>query len=145
MPLSSKIFEEGGETVLKIVHPICCGIDVHKTFVVACIASTSSKGITTYQSERFSTYTKNLRELSVWLSKNDCKNVCMESTGKYWHPVYNVLEETCEVVLAHPKYLKAIRGKKLIKKTRNGLLIYLNMILFLVVLFLRLKYVNYEI
>ena len=43
---------------LKIVYKICCGIDVHKTFVVACIASTNDKGVTTYESHRFSTYTK---------------------------------------------------------------------------------------
>ena len=102
--------------MLKIVYPICCGIDVHKTFVVACIASTNEKGVTTYKSKRFSTYTKNLRELAEWLAANNCKDVCMESTGKYWHPVWNVLELTCRPVLAHPKYLKAIRGKKTDKK-----------------------------
>lgn len=102
--------------MLKIVYPICCGIDVHKTFVVACIASTNDKGVTTYQTKRFSTYTKDLRELSDWLTVNNCKDVCMESTGKYWHPVWNVLETTCNPVLAHPKYLKAIRGKKTDKR-----------------------------
>ena len=102
--------------MLKIVYPICCGIDVHKTFVVACIASTNEKGVTTYQSKRFSTYTKHLNELSDWLAENNCKDVCMESTGKYWHPVWNVLELTCNPILAHPKYLKAIRGKKTDKK-----------------------------
>ena len=103
-------------SMLKIVYPICCGIDVHKTFVVACIASTSDKGVTTYQTKRFSTYTKGLRELATWLAKNNCKDVCMESTGKYWHPVWNILELSCTPVLAHPKYLKAIRGKKTDKK-----------------------------
>ena len=102
--------------MLKIVYPICCGIDVHKTFVVACIASTNEKGVTTYKSKRYSTYTKNLRELASWLEANNCRDVCMESTGKYWRPVYNVLEKSCELVLAHPKYLKAIRGKKTDKR-----------------------------
>jgi len=102
--------------MLKIVYPICCGIDVHKTFVVACIASTNEKGVTTYKSKRYSTYTKNLRELASWLEANNCRDVCMESTGKYWHPVYNVLERSCELVLAHPKYLKAIKGKKTDKR-----------------------------
>ena len=102
--------------MLKIVYPICCGIDVHKTFVVACIASTNDKGVTSYQTKRFSIYTKNLNELSDWLAANNCTDVCMESTGKYWHPIWNVLERTCHPVLAHPKYLKAIRGKKTDKK-----------------------------
>lgn len=102
--------------MIKIVYPICCGIDVHKTFVVACIAGTDGKGITSYRSHRFSTYTRGLRELAKWLSAHDCRDVCMESTGKYWHPVYNILEESCNIVLAHPKYVKAIRGKKTDKK-----------------------------
>ena len=101
---------------LKIVYKICCGIDVHKTFVVACIASTDSKGVTTYESHRFSTYTKGLKDLLQWLLTRNCKDVCMESTGKYWIPVYNVLENDCTIVLAHPKYVKAIRGKKTDKK-----------------------------
>jgi transposase len=102
--------------VLKIVYQIACGIDVHKPFVVACIASTNSKGITTYKSHRFSTYTSCLKELLQWLLNNNCKYVCMESTWKYWIPVFNVLENSCNIVLAHPKYVKAIRGKKIAKK-----------------------------
>ena len=103
--------------MLKIVYPICCGIDVHKTFVVACIASTNEVGITAYQIKRFSTFTKGLRDLSAWLMQNSCRDVCMESTGKYFYPVYNILEETCnQPIVAHPKYVKAIRGKKTDKK-----------------------------
>jgi len=101
---------------LKIIHKICCGIDVHKTFVVACIAATDNQGVTTYESHRFSTYTKGLKELLQWLILHDCHDVCMESTGKYWIPVYNVLENDCDIVLAHPKYVKAIKGKKTDKK-----------------------------
>lgn len=101
---------------LKIVYPTCCGIEVHKTFVVACIASTDKKGVTSYKRRRFSTYTKGLRELSQWLCENKCMDICMESTGKYWIPVFNILEETCNITLAHPKYVKAIRGKKTDKK-----------------------------
>lgn len=102
--------------MLKIVYPICCGMDVHKNFLVACIAITDDKGITTYKSKRFSTYSCSLRECRDWLLKYNCKDVCMESTGKYWIPVYNILESDCNIVLAHPKYVKAIRGKKTDKK-----------------------------
>ncbi len=104
------------DIMLKIVYPICCGIDVHKKFIVACIASTNDKGITTYKTSRFSTFTRGLRKLSEWLSSNSCTEVCMESTGKYWIPVFNILEATCKIALAHPKYVKAIRGKKTDKK-----------------------------
>lgn len=102
--------------MLKIVYPICCGMDVHKSFLVACIASTNDKGVTTYKQKRFSTFSNDLRFCAKWLAENNCKDVCMESTGKYWIPIYNILESSCNIVLAHPKYVKAIRGKKTDKK-----------------------------
>ena len=102
--------------MLKIVYPICCGMDVHKNFLVACIASTNQQGVTSYKRRRFSTFTGDLRLCARWLAENNCKDVCMESTGKYWIPIYNILEPTCKIVLAHPKYVKAIRGKKTDKK-----------------------------
>ena len=102
--------------MLKIVYPICCGMDVHKSFLVACIASTNSQGVTTYKSKRFSTFTGDLRYCAKWLAEHNCKDVCMESTGKYWIPIYSILESSCNIVLAHPKYVKAIRGKKTDKK-----------------------------
>jgi transposase len=91
-------------------------MDVHKSHVFACIAATDGNGVTTYKERKFSTFTNELRELSEWLAINNCKDVCMESTGKYWIPVWNVLEPTCKLVIAHPKYVKAIRGKKTDKK-----------------------------
>jgi transposase len=102
--------------MLKIVYKICCGLDVHKSFVFACIASTDEKGVTTYKTGRFSTFTRGLNELLEWLKRANCVDVCLESTGKYWIPVYNILERDCKIVLAHPKYVKSIRGKKTDKK-----------------------------
>jgi len=102
--------------VVDIVHPVCCGIDVHKSFLVACIATTDERNHTTHQTRRFSTFKGDLQRLADWLCANNCKDVCMESTGKYWIPVFNVLEKTCNVCLTHPKYVKAIKGKKTDKK-----------------------------
>lgn len=102
--------------MLKIIYPNCCGIDVHKTFVVAVIAVTNNQGITEYHRKRFSTFTNGLIQLCDWLEYYSCFDVCMESTGKYWIPVFNILEESCTICLAHPKYVKAIRGKKTDKK-----------------------------
>lgn len=102
--------------MLRIVYPTCCGLDVHKSSVFACIAATDENGVTTYQNRKFSTFTDELKELSEWLASHNCKDVCMESTGKYWIPVWNILEPTCDLVIAHPKYVKAIRGKKTDKK-----------------------------
>ena len=87
---------------LKIVYPICCGMDVHKTFVIACIAETDKKGITTYKSHRFSTYTSGLKSLLQWLLDHECTDVCMESTGKYWIPVFNILEKNARWFLLTP-------------------------------------------
>jgi len=102
--------------MLKIVYPICCGIDVHKKFVVATIGTTNKSGVTEYQTKQFSTFTENLHQLLDWLKSQSCINVCLESTGKYWHPIFNVLENYCDVVVANPKYVKGIRGKKTDKK-----------------------------
>lgn len=116
MPTSLNNINERIKTMLKIVYPVCCGIDVHKKFVVACIASTNDKGVTTYKLKHFATFTSGLRQLAEWLKSNSCTHVCMESTGKYWIPVFNILEPSCIITLAHPKYVKAIRGKKTDRK-----------------------------
>ncbi|MFZ7132644.1 MAG: IS110 family transposase [Eubacteriales bacterium] len=102
--------------MLKIVYPICCGIDVHKKFVVATVGTTNKSGVTEYQTRQFSTFTENLLQLLDWLKSQSCINVCMESTGKYWYPVFNILEHYCDVVVANPKYVKGIRGKKTDRK-----------------------------
>ena len=102
--------------VVDIVYPVCCGMDVHKNFLVACIATTDERSHTTHQVRRFSTFAGDLRRLANWLLENHCCDVCMESTGKYWIPVFNVLEKTCNVCLTHPKYVKAIKGKKTDKR-----------------------------
>lgn len=112
MPVRSPILMLRVVFMLKIVFPICCGIDVHKTFLVATVATTNEKNITSYLTARFSTFTNDLQKLVQWLQSNHCSDVCMESTGKYWIPVYNILEPHCRIVLAHPKYVRAIRGKK---------------------------------
>lgn len=117
MPLPLNESEENElSSVIEIVYPTCCGIDVHKNFLVACIAKTDERGQTTHLIHRYSTNTGDLRRLADWLLRHGCKDVCMESTGKYWIPVFNILEKTCNVCLTHPKYVKAIKGKKTDKK-----------------------------
>lgn len=102
---------------MKIVRPICCGMDVHKNLIVATIGITDSNTrITKYIQESFSTLNPDLLKLKQWLKSNNCFDVCMESTGKYWIPIFNVLENKINVYLTHPKYVKAIKGKKTDKK-----------------------------
>ncbi len=100
----------------KIFRKNCCGLDVHKTWIFACIGITDSNGRTEYQEARFSSFSKGLRELSDWLARYSCTEVCMESSGKYWIPVFNILEKTCWVTLAHPKYTKPQKGNKTDRK-----------------------------
>ena len=96
----------------KIFRKNCCGLDVHKTWIYACIGITDSNGRTEYKRTRFSSFPRGLQNLADWLAKYECKEVCMESTGKYWIPVFNVLEKTCWVTLSHPKYTKPQKGNK---------------------------------
>lgn len=98
--------------MLNIFYNICCGIDVHKKILVATIATTNERKVTTYQTKQFSTFTKDILNLKQWLIDNNCKDVCMESTGKYWIPIFNILEDFCNITITHPKYVKNIPGKK---------------------------------
>jgi transposase len=101
------------EDCLKVIYPICCGIDVHKTFLVGTIISTTDGVQPHYQKKRFSTYNSDLNRFADWLHSNNCLDVCMESTGKYWVPVYNILEERkIRVTIANPKWVKAVKGNK---------------------------------
>jgi transposase len=102
--------------MFKIFRKNCCGLDVHKTWIYACIGITDTNGLTEYKQARFSSFSKGLRELADWLTKYSCTEVCMESTGKYWIPVFNILEKTCFVTLAHPKYTKPQKGNKTDRK-----------------------------
>ncbi len=101
----------------KIFRFNCCGLDVHKTWIFACIGITDSNGRTDYKQARFSSFSKGLKELCDWLAKYNCSEVCMESIGKYWIPVFNVLEKANNsVILAHPKYTKPQKGNKTDRK-----------------------------
>ena len=100
---------------MKLTYPICCGVDVHKTFLVATII-TSEYVMPHYYQKRFSTFYNGLVAFKKWLLEYDCKDVCMESTGKYWVPIWNVLEDSCHVVIANPKCVSAVKGNKDDKK-----------------------------
>lgn len=100
----------------KILKNNCCGLDVHKTWIYACIGITDPNGRTEYKQARFSSFSNGLRDLAAWLSRYSCTDVCMESTGKYWIPVFNILEKSCFVTLAHPKYTKPQKGNKTDRK-----------------------------
>ena len=103
--------------MFKIYRFNCCGLDVHKTWIYACIGITNKVGLTEYKQQRFSSFSRGLRELAAWVQSFGCKEVCMESAGKYWIPVFNILEKAnLWVTLAHPKYTKPLKGNKTDRK-----------------------------
>ena len=97
---------------MEVIYPKACGVDVHKTFIVAVICDSTNQ-IPKYLKKRFSTFNNSLIDFRNWLLNNDCQNVCMESTGKYYIPVYNALEGFIpNVVVANPKWVAVIKGEK---------------------------------
>ena len=97
---------------MKVTYQTCCGVDVHKSFLVATSVKTTGGIEPSYQKKRFSTFNSSILEFKQWLLDNDCHDVCMESTGKYWVPVFNLLEDEINVVIANPKWVKAVKGNK---------------------------------
>lgn len=97
---------------MKVVYQICCGVDVHKSFLVATIIKTTSGAQPSYQKKRFSTFNNSILAFKKWLLDNSCRDICMESTGKYWVPVFNLLEDEINITIANPKWVKAVKGNK---------------------------------
>ncbi len=93
---------------MDVIHQICCGLDVHKNSVVACLIANGKRVIRT-----FGTMTEDLLALLDWLLKAGCKHVAMESTGSYWKPIYNILESAdLEVLVVNAQHIKAVPGRK---------------------------------
>jgi transposase len=97
---------------MHVVYSYCCGLDVHKRSITACLllSGASSKG--RQEIRRFGTMTRDLLELADWLQGHQVTHVAMESTGVYWKPVWNILEGQFEVVLVNAQHIKAVPGRK---------------------------------
>lgn len=101
----------------EIIRPKCAGLDVHKKSVVAAVCTSDPITLTaSYKTKTFKTSNSDIVALRDWLLTQECYDVCMESTGKYWIPIFNLLEPHMNVILTHPKYVKAIKGKKTDKR-----------------------------
>ena len=99
--------------MLPVVLPICCGLDVHKRTVTACLLKLSASGQAVKVQRDFGTSTPQLRQLADWLRQEGCQHVALESTGVYWKPVYNLLEGVCaEVLLVNAQHVKNVPGRK---------------------------------
>lgn len=97
---------------MQILHERCCGLDVHKNHVNACLITPGPGRTRTKEQRRFGTMTHELEALLDWLLAAGCTHVVMESTGSYWKPVYNILEDTLELILANPQHVKGLPGRK---------------------------------
>jgi len=90
----------------------CAGIDVGKKFLVCCVATGPAQQEAVMETRKFGTFVSELRALKAWLVESRCTHVVMESTGVYWKPVFNVLEDSFQVVLANSEQVKNRRGHK---------------------------------
>jgi transposase len=97
---------------MEVLYPRCCGLDVHKETVVACLRLVID-GKVVKELRTFSTTTASLMGLSAWLSENQCTHIAMEATGVYWKPVWHVLsDDDFELVLANAAHVKNVPGRK---------------------------------
>jgi len=93
---------------MEVVHERCCGLDVHKKTVVACVITPKARQVRT-----FGTMTQDLLELGEWLVAEGVTHVAMESTGVYWKPVFNLLEGCeLELLVVNARHIKAVPGRK---------------------------------
>jgi len=99
-------------TFIRVVHPVCCGLDVHKKKISACLITVDEHGQEQYDIEEFGTFTNDLLNMKEWLTDNGCPIIAMESTGVYWRPVHNVLEGFMEVILVNARHIKNVPGRK---------------------------------
>jgi transposase len=97
---------------MRKLYERCCGLDVHKKFVVACLLTPDADGQSVAEVRTFGTMTADLLALGDWLKASGCTHVAMESTGVYWKPIYNLLEGQFEVLLVNAQHLKRVPGRK---------------------------------
>lgn len=101
------------ELIMRVVNSVCCGLDVHKRTVSACLLRYGASGEPQRETRTFQTTTRELLALADWLSEQGCRHVAMESTGVYWKPVYNLLEGVCEeILLVNAQHIKQVPGRK---------------------------------
>ena len=97
---------------MELQHARCCGLDVHKDSVVACVRLAGDGKVTT-EVCKFGTTTAELLRLSAWLAENECTHVAMEATGVYWKPVWHILDDgEFVLILANAAHVKNVPGRK---------------------------------
>lgn len=97
---------------MQVLYERCCGLDVHKQTVVACVVVSANNGQADKETRTFATLTENLEELAQWLRERQVTHVAMESTGVYWKPIYNLLDGQFEILVVNAEHVKALKGRK---------------------------------
>jgi len=93
---------------MQVLHARCCGLDVHKKSITACVITPEGKEIRT-----FGAMTEEIIDLANWIESKRCTIVAMESTGVYWKPIYNLLElREIEVLVVNAQHIKIVPGRK---------------------------------
>ena len=94
---------------MDIMYKSCCGIDVHKNKIVACLKIKGKKNVI----KEFSGQTEDIKEMANWLKENECEKIAMESTASYWKPLVNIFEKTkLEYTIINARDYKNLPGKK---------------------------------
>jgi transposase len=97
---------------MEVVYPRCCGLDIHKKTIAACLIVPGDDGAPRKEVRTFGTMTEELLALGDWLASAGCTHVAMESTGVYWKPIYNLLEGSFTLLLVNAQHVKAVPGRK---------------------------------
>jgi len=98
--------------MLQVIHERCAGLDVHKKTVVACVLVTEQDGQVRQEVRTFGTTTGEILAMAEWLKSSQVDSVAMESTGVYWVPIYNLLEESFKLLVVNAQHMKAVPGRK---------------------------------
>ena len=101
-----------GRVAMEAIIERCCGLDVHKDIVVACVLIGPADGKARKEIRTYGTTTAQLEQLRDWLGQIGCTHVGMESTGVYWVPIYAVLEEHFELIVGNAAHMKNVPGRK---------------------------------
>ncbi|RQW90557.1 MAG: IS110 family transposase [Geobacter sp.] len=97
---------------MEIMYPRCCGLDVHKRSVAACVRRLEADGCLDQETRTFGTMTRDILEMADWLAAAGVTHVAMEATGVYWKPIYNLLENRFTLLLVNARHVKHVPGRK---------------------------------
>jgi transposase len=101
-----------GPLEMPVLHGRCCGLDVHKDSVVACVRLVGGDGRLTQEVRSFGTTTRGIMQLGDWLEQHGVSIAAMESTGVYWKPIWNLLEDRLKLILVNAGHIKQVPGRK---------------------------------